>query len=104
MPPTEPGEGERIERRWMLDTSYNWKLDDATKLTNRVRTDLRDIEGANSYRIRDRLKLEHETHVGRQAVTPYGNIEAFYDSRYDTVSRYRLEVGATTHAVERHRN
>ena len=29
-------------------------------------------------------------------MTPYGNLEAFYDSRYDTVSRYRLEIGATT--------
>jgi Protein of unknown function (DUF2490) len=95
-PPTVPGDPHRIERRCVLDTSYNWQLDDATKLTNRVRADLRDIAGSNSYRIRDRLKLQHETRIGRQPVTPYGNIEAFYDSRYDTVSRYRLEIGATT--------
>jgi len=95
-PPTEPGEGHSVERRWVLDTSYNWKLDEATKLTNRVRTDLRDVAGSYSYRIRDRLKLEHETHVGRQPVAPYADFEAYYDSRYDTVSRYRLEIGATT--------
>jgi hypothetical protein len=34
--------------------------------------------------------------LGRQAVNPYGNLEAYYDSRYDTISRYRLEIGATT--------
>jgi hypothetical protein len=95
-PPATPDEGHSIERRWVLDFNYNWKLDEATKLTNRVRTDLRDIAGNSSYRIRDRLKLEHETRLGKQSVTPYGDIEAFYDSRYDGVSRYKLEVGATT--------
>ncbi len=95
-PPATPDQGHSVERRWVFDFSYNWKLDESTKLTNRVRTDLRDIAGDSSYRIRDRLKLEHDTKLGRQTVTPYGNLEAFYDSRYDTVSRYRLEIGATT--------
>jgi hypothetical protein len=95
-PPTVPGQGHSVERRWVLDASYNWKLDEATKLTNRVRTDLRDMDGSFSYRVRDRLKLEHETHIGRRPVTPYGDFEAYYDSRYDTVGRYRLELGATT--------
>jgi Protein of unknown function (DUF2490) len=95
-PPVTPGDSHSIEHRWVLDFNYNWKLDEVTKLTNRLRTDLRDIAGDSSYRIRDRLKLEHETHLGRQAVKPYGNLEAYYDSRYGTVSRYRLEIGATT--------
>jgi hypothetical protein len=95
-PPSTPGGGHSVERRWVVDFNYNWQLGESTKLTNRVRTDLRDIAGDSSYRIRDRLKLEHETHWGRQAVTPYGNLEAYHDSRYDTVSRYRLEIGATT--------
>jgi len=95
-PPEAPGEGHSVERRWVMDVSYNWKLNEATKLTNRVRADLRDIAGDSSYRVRDRLKVEYETHWGRQVVNPYGNIEAYYDSRYDTVSRYRLEIGATT--------
>ena len=73
-PPTTPDKGHSIERRWVLDFNYNWKLDEATKLTNRLRTDLRDVAGDSSYRIRDRLKLEHETKLGRQTVTPYGNL------------------------------
>jgi hypothetical protein len=95
-PPTTPGAGHSVEHRWNLDFSYNWMLNDTTKLTNRLRTDLRDIAGVSSYRIRDRVKVEHEAHWGRQAVTPYAHIEAFYDSRFDTVSRYRLQAGATT--------
>jgi hypothetical protein len=95
-PPAVAGESRGIEHRWVMDFSYNWKLDEATKLTNRVRLDLRDVNGGTSQRIRDRLKLEHETQVWNHAVKPYGNLEAYYDTRYDTVSRYRLEVGATT--------
>jgi hypothetical protein len=95
-PPATPDEGHSIEHRWVLDFNYNWKLGETTKLTNRLRTDLRDVAGETSYRIRDRLKLEHPMRLGRQAVTPYGDVEAFYDSQHDAVSRYKLEIGATT--------
>ncbi len=95
-PPASPDEGHSIEHRWVLDFYYKWKFDEATKLTNRVRNDFRDDAGTTSYRLRDRLKLEHETRLGQQPVTPYADIEAFYDSRYDTVSRYKFDIGATT--------
>jgi len=96
-PPTAPDEGHSVERRWVLDFSYNWKLDEGHQAdkprphgSTRHRPELPHIEFA------DRLKLEHETKLGRQTVTPYGQLEAYYDSRYDTVSRYRLEIGTTT--------
>jgi hypothetical protein len=95
-PPANAGESHSLERRWMVDFSYNWQFGDVTKLTDRVRVDLRNIDGASSTRIRDRLKMEFATHLGHQAVTPYGNLEVFYDTRYDAVSRYRLELGAST--------
>jgi hypothetical protein len=95
-PPANPGESHSVERRWILDFSYGWRLGDATKLTDRVRADLRDIDGSSSTRLRDRLKVEYDTHVGHQAVNPYANLEVYYDSRYDAVGRYRLEVGAAT--------
>jgi hypothetical protein len=40
--------------------------------------------------------LEHETRIGQQPVTPYGDVEAFYDSRHDSVSRYKFDIGVTT--------
>jgi hypothetical protein len=95
-PPASPDERDSIEHRWVLDFYYKWKLDEATKLTNRFRTDIRDVDGTSSYRLRDRLKLEHETRIGQQPVTPYGDVEAFYDSRHDSVSRYKFDIGVTT--------
>jgi hypothetical protein len=57
---------------------------------------LRDVDSESSTRIRDRLKIEYETRLGQQPVSPYGNLEAYYDSRFGGISRYRLELGATT--------
>jgi hypothetical protein len=49
-PPSTPGGSHRVERRWVVDFSYNWQLGESTQLSNRVRTDLRDIAGDSSYR------------------------------------------------------
>jgi hypothetical protein len=45
---------------------------------------------------RPRVRLEHETHVWKHRVTPYADIEPYYDSRYDAVNRWRFELGVTT--------
>jgi hypothetical protein len=58
--------------------------------------DLRDVDGCSSDRFHERLKLEFETHLGRQAMNPYGNLEMYYDTCYDAASRYRLGIGTTT--------
>ncbi len=91
-----PGESDSVEHRYIFDFNYSWYFGEATQLTDRTRTDLRDSEGSSSYRIRNRLKLEHEVKFSRGSMTPYVNVEAYYDSRYDTVSRIRWEAGTTT--------
>jgi hypothetical protein len=66
-------------------------------VTNRLRTDLRwlgdDLEF--SYRIRYRLMVEKEFTAGKFSLVPYVNVEPYYDSRYETVNRYRL-IGGTS--------
>jgi hypothetical protein len=37
--------------------------------------------------------VEKELQVGRVSYVPYGNAEAYYDSRYDTVNRVRVIGG-----------
>jgi hypothetical protein len=91
-----PGEQNSVEHRYILDFNYRWHFGDATQLTDRTRTDLRNSDGASSYRIRNRLQLEHEIKFTHGGTTPYANVEAYYDSRYDTVSRLRWEAGAST--------
>jgi len=91
-----PGQQDSVEHRYVLDFNYRWHFGEATRLTDRTRTDLRDSDGSSSYRIRNRLQLEHEMKFTEHTVVPYVNVEAYYDSRYDTVSRIRTEAGATT--------
>ena len=65
-------------------------------LSHRLRTDLRWL-GKDSHefsnRWRYRLMLEKEFGAGRVSFVPYVNVEPYYDSRYDTVNRFRLIAG-----------
>ena len=65
-------------------------------LSHRLRADLRRL-GRDSHefsnRWRYRLMLEKEFTAGRASLVPYVNVEAYYDSRFDTVNRFRLVVG-----------
>jgi hypothetical protein len=101
--PASAEEEGSVENRLVGDFNYRWAFGNATRLTDRTRLDLRDVDGDFSYRLRNRLRLEYETHVRSWTVTPYVNVEAFYDDRFHAVSRYRLELGGTasiTRAVE----
>jgi hypothetical protein len=65
-------------------------------LSHRLRGDLRWL-GKDSHefsnRWRYRLMLEKELRAGRASLVPYVNVEAYYDSRFDTVNRFRLIAG-----------
>jgi hypothetical protein len=91
---TEPGEFDSFENRLVFDFNYRWRLTDRALLVDRTRVDLRDREGDDSWRVRNRLRLEYETKLREVAINPYASIEAYYDSRFDSVSRYRFEGGA----------
>ena len=76
----------------------HWRipLKGAFLLSHRLRADLRWL-GKDSHefsnRWRYRLMLEKEFTPGRVSLVPYVNAEAYYDSRYDTVNRFRLIAG-----------
>jgi hypothetical protein len=65
-------------------------------LSHRLRGDLRWL-GKESHELsnrwRYRLMLERELTAGRASFVPYVNVEAYYDSRYDTINRVRLMLG-----------
>jgi hypothetical protein len=90
---TEPGEADSTENRAVLDFNYRWRLSDRALLVDRTRLDLRSKDGEDTYRVRNRLRLEYETKMRDVGITPYASLEAFYDSRFDSVNRYRFEAG-----------
>jgi hypothetical protein len=90
---TEPGEFDNLEQRLVLDFNYRWRFGEQWLLVDRTRLDLRDREGEDSWRVRNRLRLEYETKWRDITINPYASLEAYYDNRFDSVSRYRFEGG-----------
>lgn len=66
-------------------------------LSHRIRSDVRWLgqKPELSYRFRYRIMLEKEIVKEKTSITPYVNVEPFYDSRYDTFNRVRCIGGAT---------
>jgi hypothetical protein len=68
---------------------------DRVRLLDRSRIELRWINGAYSYRVRERLHLQRlpRDTTGR-ALAPYGTFEVYYDSRFGSIPRVGSRVGA----------
>jgi hypothetical protein len=61
---------------------------------NRARLEWRWINGDPSYRVRDRVQLQLASRKTRGVEwLPYGTFEAYFDSRYSTISRLGARVG-----------
>jgi len=62
---------------------------------NRLRVEPRWVNEEYSYRVRDRIQVERELKPGiaRKLLGPYGTFEAYYDSKYNTISRLAGRVG-----------
>lgn len=91
-------DGESYEEKALLaEWHLRAPLRGRVLLSHRLRGDLRwlgDDEEFSS-RWRYRVMVEKEVDRGRYSFVPYGSAEAYYDSRYDTVNRFRL-IGGTS--------
>ena len=82
------------ESRFVGEVNLGYALSRTLRLVNRVRSELRWVNGAYSYRLRERVHVQRTTradHVPRSR--PYATLEAYYDSRYDTIARVGGRVG-----------
>lgn len=80
------------EHRILLETTGRYPLE-RFMLINRNRLDVRDLNGAWSWRYRNRTRLERDVPLGSRAATPYVMAEFFYDGRYDAWNRQRYFAG-----------
>jgi hypothetical protein len=81
------------EHRIMFEQTFRQSIPLDILVSDRNREEIRIVNGETSVRYRNRLTLERELHIGRFAPVPYGSAEVFYDSRFDTWNRNRLNVG-----------
>ena len=79
--------GNPDEHRVLLEATPRFPLVGGVLVSNRLRTDLRSIDGEESWRFRSRLSAEKEFSIGRVKVNPYVRGELYYDSRFDEWSR-----------------
>ena len=85
------------EHRLVAEANVRPKWRSLADLMNRTRFELRWIDAVPSWRLRDRILAGRKVPLMRQIVlTPYGTFEASFDSRYHTINRLRLSVGAAT--------
>lgn len=85
-----------IDRRFVFDFDYRWKFYPDFALTARTRLESGDDDGTTYRRVHERLRLEYTTHVHGHEVTPYADVEPYYDTRYNALNRWRIELGAST--------
>jgi hypothetical protein len=91
---TSPGDDTAAdEHRGLVDLNSRLPLPKGFWLANRSRVEGRDIGGETSSRFRDRLTLERETRIGGAVTVPYLQAEAYYDSRFDDWSRWKVDTG-----------
>jgi hypothetical protein len=90
--------GGAAEHRGLLEATARYPLTGHfgnVLLSNRNRMDFRVIDGAYSWRYRNRLSVDRELSVGPVRINPYVRFEGFYDSRFAAFSRTETMVGAS---------
>ncbi len=84
------------ENRILLEATGRAPLLIGSLVSNRLRVDLRFIEGSGySWRFRERLSVERNLELGSFKMTPYVRVEFFYDSRYSKWSTTSVTAGST---------
>lgn len=80
-----------LEQHFRIPTKGNFLI------TQRLRADLRWLGSDYDFstRLRYRIMLEKEFKVKKVSFIPYSSAEAYYDSRYNTVNRFRLIAGSS---------
>lgn len=82
------------ESRIVLENVLSHDASPLWHLANRVRVEPRWVNGAFSYRVRERVHVQRERRPPRGwALAPYGTAEAYYDSRFSTIARLGGRAG-----------
>jgi uncharacterized protein DUF2490 len=81
------------EHRGILEAHVRWPFIGGVLVSDRNRVDLRWVDGAYSWRYRNRLLAEREVGIGGYRLTPYTSGEIYYDSRYQDWNRDRFALG-----------
>lgn len=83
------------EYRFVGEATFQTWARGLARLVNRTRLEIRDVNNAWSYRIRDRLHFQRvPASQAGLALAPYITFEAYYYSQYNTIARLGGRVGS----------
>ena len=80
------------ENRISLEGTLKWLHGDS-KLSNRHRVNYRNIDGKESWRYRNRIKVSHQMKIGTFMITPFLAEEIFYDTVPNKINQNRFSIG-----------
>jgi hypothetical protein len=89
------------ESRAVAEVTIAGGIAPRTRLLNRTRTELRWVNSRYSYRVRDRIQVQHALQDSGRALAPYGTMEAYYDSRHRALSRIGGRIGTDLRIASR---
>ncbi|MCI0447078.1 DUF2490 domain-containing protein [bacterium] len=87
-------DGSSPENRGILELTGRLPLPKHFLLSDRHRVDLRWIGDDQTYRYRNKIKLETSFRIGRFEFNPYTHAEFYYDSRVDGWNRNEYCLGS----------
>jgi Protein of unknown function (DUF2490) len=82
-----------FEKRTIVQASLRWAFPFGALLTARSRGEFRFVNGVYSRRAREQLKVEKDIRIKGYALTEYVSAEGFFDSKTDSVDRFRYTAG-----------
>lgn len=82
-----------IEHRWLPTANLRAELWHGFELRDRVRVELRDIDGHWSRRYQNRAALQHPLDLAGSTLTPYAYYDLSYDTRFAVLNRRESGVG-----------
>jgi hypothetical protein len=83
------------EERALLQQTLRVALPSTFQVNFRTQEEFRWLLTGFSIRLRERAEVQRPTQIQNYSFTPYASTEVFWDSRFGSFARYRLEVGAT---------
>jgi hypothetical protein len=82
-----------VEHRYIPTLYANAALPKGMELRNRLRFEMRVVDGVWSRRYTNRSIVGHEVFLGGRPAFPYGQADFGYDSRFDRINKRDFSVG-----------
>jgi len=88
-----PSRDQGSEKRILTEQTFSQPLPNRFVFHDRIRQEYRWLNHDFSMRFRNRVMLQRDFSLNKRTLSPYGNAEIMYDTRFNTFNRYRLAVG-----------